>query len=88
MTQTHYSYLLSKKPEDCGAKVDLLLNYVDYPHAEVDDPYYSGIDSFGRMYDTLEESLDLLLEKLKVKKFYLSARKYLPLPCCKNYHAA
>ena len=53
------------KPEDCSCEIDLLLNYVDYHlETEIKDPYYGIESNFDHLFNTLDEALDLLIDKV------------------------
>jgi protein-tyrosine phosphatase len=65
MDRDNLADMLSIRPDDAGARAELMLDYAPHlDHREIPDPYY-GNDGFDLVYDLVEQASRGLLEKLR-----------------------
>ncbi len=66
MDQSNYANVVGlARNESDIQKVELILDLLpDVNEAEVPDPYYGGQDGFEHVYDLLDKSTDIILNKL------------------------
>jgi protein-tyrosine phosphatase len=65
MDNSNLSHLLSLRPGDSSAELDLFLRRYQLAVDEVPDPYYGGEQGFEQVLDLIEQASDALLVELK-----------------------
>ncbi|TWC39000.1 protein tyrosine phosphatase [Pseudomonas sp. SJZ079] len=65
MDNSNLSHLLSLRPGNSSAELDLFLRRYQLAVDEVPDPYYGGEQGFERVLDLIEQASDALLVELK-----------------------
>lgn len=66
MDQQNYEDLMSRRPDDARASVELMCEFCsERPDREVPDPYYGGAKGFDLVIDILEDATEGLIRKLQ-----------------------
>lgn len=65
MDRSNLAYLLSLRPRECRAQLDLLLARYGLEIDEVPDPYYGGEQGFEQVLDLIERACDGLLAEVR-----------------------